>query len=529
MSETVLIVDDDPVQRRLLEALVERLGYRALVAEGGDAAMHFLTGPTPARVDCLVLDMVMPDLDGLGVLARMREAGLDIPVIVQTAHGGIDNAVSAMRAGATDFVVKPAGAERLQVSLRNALATRRLAGELQRLKRRRDGTLSISDVISRSATMRPVLYAADKAASSTIPVLIDGESGVGKELIARAVHGSGARREMPFIAVNCGAMPENLVESILFGHEKGAFTGATEKHTGKFLEADGGTLFLDEVGELPPAAQVKLLRALQEGEIEPVGGRKAVKVDVRIVSATNRDLIADVKAGRFREDLFYRLHVFPIMVPPLRQRVDDIPDLARHFLARIAAEEGKRVRTIDRDALDLLSAYRWPGNVRQLENAIFRAVVLSDGEALGVAEFPQIAAQLGARAADAGATIDPDSITMQPALSPIAEPSPPLAAAWPEAGDTTGAHGRAPSPLTDSAPALRLTDARGDVRTIDDIEREVIRFAISHYRGQMSEVARRLKIGRSTLYRKLEGLGLAEEPQAAAEAATEATEAVAAE
>ncbi len=190
-------------------------------------------------------------------------------------------------------------------------------------------------------------------------------------------------------------MPENLVESILFGHEKGAFTGATEKHTGKFVEADGGTLFLDEVGELPPAAQVKLLRALQEGEVEPVGGRKSVKVDVRIISATNRDLIADVKAGRFREDLFYRLHVFPISVPPLRQRTEDIPELARHFLARISAEEGKRVRGIDAEALALLAAYRWPGNVRQLENAIFRAVVLADGEQIGVNEFPQIAAQVG--------------------------------------------------------------------------------------------------------------------------------------
>ena len=511
MSETVLIVDDDPVQRRLLEALVERLGYRALVADGGDAAVNMLTGPAPARVDCLVLDMVMPDLDGLGVLARMREASLDIPVIVQTAHGGIDNAVAAMRAGATDFVVKPAGAERLQVSLRNALATKRLAGELQRLKRRRDGTLTINDVITRSAAMRPVLHAADKAADSSIPVLIDGESGVGKELIARAVHGSGARRAMPFIAVNCGAMPENLVESILFGHEKGAFTGATEKHNGKFLEADGGTLFLDEVGELPLTAQVKLLRALQEGEVEPVGGRKAVKVDVRIVSATNRDLIADVKAGRFREDLFYRLHVFPILVPPLRQRVDDIPDLARHFLARIAAEEGKRVRTISGGALDLLSAYRWPGNVRQLENAIFRAVVLSEGEEIGVAEFPQIAAQLGI---DVAVEVDPDTVAAQPSMTHMIEPAPALAAAWPEASDSAhaGPHAaplaRDTSSIASAMPSLRLTDARGDVRPIEDIEREVIRFAIAHYRGQMSEVARRLQIGRSTLYRKLEGLGL---------------------
>ncbi len=394
MSETVLIVDDDPVQRRLLEAMVTRFGYRTLLAEGGDAAASVLTGTDAATVDCVVLDLVMPDLDGLGVLARMRGAGLDTPVIVQTAHGGIDNVVSAMRAGAADFVVKPAGAERLQVSLRNAISTRRLAGEVQRLKRKHDGTLTLSDVITRSGAMKPVLRSAEKAAASAIPVLIEGESGTGKELIARAIHGAGARRAKPFVAVNCGALPENLVESILFGHEKGAFTGATEKHTGKFVEADGGTLFLDEVGELPLPAQVKLLRALQEGEVEPVGGRKSVKVDVRIVSATHRDLIADVKGGRFREDLFYRLHVYPISVPPLRQRSEDIPELARYFLARIAAEEGKRVHSLSGQAVSLLSAFRWPGNVRQLENAVFRAVVLSEGEEIGVNEFPQVAAQV---------------------------------------------------------------------------------------------------------------------------------------
>ena len=498
MSETVLIVDDDPVQRRLLEAMVQRFGYQAVVAEGGDAAVKRLSGVT--RIDCVVLDLVMPDLDGLGVLARMREAGLDIPVIVQTAHGGIDNVVSVMRAGASDFVVKPASPERLQVSLRNALATRRLAGELQRLKRSRDGTLTIADVITRSDAMRPVLRAAEKAAASAIPVLIEGESGVGKELIARAIHGSGARRAKPFVAVNCGAMPENLVESILFGHEKGAFTGATDKHPGKFIEADGGTLFLDEVGELPLPAQVKLLRALQDGEVEPVGGRRSVKVDERIISATNRDLIADVKAGRFREDLFYRLHVFPISVPPLRQRPEDIPELARHFLARIAAEEGKRVRGIDAEALVLLAAFRWPGNVRQLENAIFRAVVLSDGEQIGVHEFPQIAIQLGA-----------DAVAAQPMI----DPSPAIAATWPDAREAVDKSGQ--NAAASTTPSLRLTDAQGEVRPLEDIEQEVIRFAIAHYREQMSEVARRLKIGRSTLYRKLEGLGLDDRPQATAE------------
>ncbi|MGC1694904.1 MAG: sigma-54 dependent transcriptional regulator [Pseudolabrys sp.] len=492
MSESVLIVDDEPVQRRLLEAMVQRFGYQAMVADGGDAAMALLGGAQ--RIDCVVLDLVMPDLDGLGVLARMREAGLDIPVIVQTAHGGIDNVVSVMRAGAADFVVKPASPERLQVSLRNALATKALAGELQRIKRKRDGTLSIADIITRSPAMQPVMKAAEKASASTIPVLIEGESGVGKELIARAIHGSGARRAKPFVAVNCGAMPENLVESILFGHEKGAFTGATDKHTGKFIEADGGTLFLDEVGELPPATQVKLLRALQEGEVEPVGGRRSVKVDVRIISATNRDLIADVKAGRFREDLFYRLHVFPISVPPLRQRTEDIPELARHFLARTAAEEGKRVRGIDAEAMALLATHRWPGNVRQLENAIFRAVVLTDGEQIGVHEFPQVAAQIGS-----------DAIAAQPMI----DSSPAIAAAWPDVREAS----QNAAALT--MHTLRLTDAQGEVRPLEDIEREVIRFAIAHYREQMSEVARRLKIGRSTLYRKLEGLDLDGAPQEA--------------
>jgi DNA-binding NtrC family response regulator len=484
MSETVLIVDDDPVQRRLLEAMVSRFGYRPLTADGGDTAAALLTGPSAVPIDCVVLDLVMPDLDGLGVLARMRDAGLDTPVIVQTAHGGIDNVVSAMRAGAADFVVKPAGAERLQVSLQNAIATRALASEVKKLKRAREGMLTLADVVTRSPAMQPVLRAAEKAAASDIPVLVEGESGTGKELIARAIHGSGARRAKPFVAVNCGALPENLVESILFGHERGAFTGATEKHTGKFVEADGGTLFLDEIGELPLAAQVKLLRALQEGEVEPVGGRKAMKVDVRIMSATNRDLIADVKAGRFREDLFYRLHVFPVSVPPLRKRPEDIAVLARYFLTRIAAEEGKRTRSFSGEALTRLATFPWPGNVRQLENTVFRAVVLADGDEIGVHEFPHLSAPI---AGDAGET--------------HIEHAPAMAASLPDEHEEF--HG---NELT--MPSLRLTDAKGEARPLDEVEREVIRFAIAHYHGQMSEVARRLRIGRSTLYRKLESLGL---------------------
>src|SRR5262245_2510909 len=493
MAERVLIVDDDPVARRLVENMVSRAGYEPITAEGGDLALALLTGGK-TRIDCVILDLVMPDLDGLGVLARMREAGLDVPVIVQTAHGGIDNVVSAMRAGAVDFVVKPVGAERLQVSLRNALAASALAGELARLKRSRAGTLTFKDVITRSPQMQAVLRRAEKAGGAASPVLIEGESGVGKELIARAIHGTGERRAKPFVAVNCGAIPDNLVESILFGHEKGAFTGATERHVGKFVEASGGTLFLDEVGELPLAAQVKLLRAVQEGEVEPVGARKSVKVDVRLISATNRNLIADVTNGRFREDLFYRLHVFPITVPPLRERAQDIPDLARHFLARFCAEEGKRIRQISPEALGLLAAYRWPGNVRQLENAVFRAVVLAEGDSLGPAEFPQVAAQLSGDAEPAPTMSD----DMPPLVHDTPEPDP--------------LHTVAAAPtITLASGALELLDGNGDVRSLEDIEAEVIRFAITHYRGQMSEVARRLRIGRSTLYRKLEVLDLGDE------------------
>jgi DNA-binding NtrC family response regulator len=396
-----------------------------------------------------------------------------------------------MRAGAIDFVVKPVGPERLQVSLRNALATSALAGELQRLKRSRSGTLTFKDIVTRSPGMRAVLATAEKAAASHIPVLIEGESGVGKELIARAIHGSGERRAKPFVAVNCGAIPDNLVESLLFGHEKGAFTGATERHTGKFVEASGGTLLLDEIGELPLAAQVKLLRVIQEGEVEPVGARKAQKVDVRMISATNRNLMADVKAGRFREDLFYRLHVFPITVPPLRERPQDIPDLLRHFLARFCAEEGKTIRAIAPDALALLAAFRWPGNVRQLENAVFRAVVLAEGDTLSAAEFPQIAALVAADVDLGRETPDHPAMTELPSI-----PAPPGIAA------------EAMRP--DFGSGLPLLDALGEVRPLEEVEREIIRFAITHYRGQMSEVARRLRIGRSTLYRKLESLGLDE-------------------
>ncbi|MBN8969764.1 MAG: sigma-54-dependent Fis family transcriptional regulator [Rhizobiales bacterium] len=487
MPATILIADDDAIQRRLVENMVQRCGYKTVVVEGGDAAIAALTSGEGPAIDAVVLDLVMPGLDGLGVLARMRELDLNAPVIVQTAHGGIDNVVSAMRAGAQDFVVKPVGIERLQVSLRNALDASALKGELQRIRHSREGKLTFKDIVTRSEAMGSVIAMGRKAASSAIPVLIEGESGVGKELIARAIHGTSERAARPFVTVNCGAIPDNLVESILFGHEKGAFTGATERHAGKFVEANGGTLFLDEISELPLAAQVKLLRALQQGEVEAVGGRKPVKVDVRIISATNRNLLNHVKAGHFREDLFYRLHVLPLTIPPLRARREDIPHLLRHFLARFCAEENRPITRISGEAVSYLTHADWPGNVRQLENAVYRAVVMSEGDELRPQDFAQITAT-----SSIAAPGEPLTLVASPPMAatevmvPIETPIVPAMHAGP-------AHG-----------ALRMLDEAGEMRPLEELEAEAIRFAIAHYRGQMSEVARRLKIGRSTLYRKLE-------------------------
>ncbi|HVV94649.1 MAG TPA: sigma-54 dependent transcriptional regulator [Hyphomicrobiales bacterium] len=465
MSGTILIVDDDPVQRRLLEAMVHRFGFDSLAAEGGGEALGLLTGPEARRVDLVVLDLRLPDQDGFAVLGGIRAAGLDLPVIVETAHGSIETVVAAMRAGASDFVVKPVGPERLQVSIRNALKSQALEGEIRRLARRQAGTLTFDDLATASPAMAQAVGLGRRAAASSIPVLLEGETGVGKELFARAIAASGLRAGKPFVAVNCGAIPANLVESTLFGHERGAFTGAAERHPGKFAEADGGTLLLDEVGELPPEAQVKLLRVLQEHEVDPVGARRPVAVDVRLVSASNTPLLDLVRAGRLREDLYYRLGVFPIAIPPLRARREDIAGLARRFAARFAAEEGRRVRTIAPTAMERLEAFDWPGNVRQLENAVFRAVVLAEGGELTVADFPLFAG----------------SVAPAQALGPAA----------PAGADPLG-----------------LVGPDGHVRPLAEIEGAALAFALRRYRGRMSEVARRLGIGRSTLYRRMKELAI---------------------
>jgi DNA-binding NtrC family response regulator len=482
----VLIVDDDPVQLRLTSEVARRAGFTPVTAQGGDEALSLMRANPGFGV--VILDLVMPDRDGMAVMEAMARDGNTTPVIIQTAHSSLETVVSAMRKGAVDFFVKPVAPERLIVSLRNAMKLEELETIVRTERNRRSGTLGLDDIVTRSPAMQRLLMLSQKAAKSPIPVLIEGETGTGKELIARVIQGMGDRASKPFVTVNCSAIPSNLIESTLFGHKKGAFTGATADHAGKFAEAHCGTLFLDEIGELPPDAQAKLLRALQEGEIEPVGASRPERVNVRVISATNRRLLGLAQSGEFREDLYYRLNVFPIYLPPLRERPEDIEPLAAHFIARFSAEAGKRVAGISNPALDLLRAYNWPGNVRQLENAVYRAIVLSDGGYLELADFPQIVAQ--SRGRDESARL----------VQALPAPSAPVHI------DAVRSQ-RRESETHDIVPD-RFLDAKGEVAPLPDLERELISFALRHYGGRMSKVARALKIGRSTLYRKLREYGL---------------------
>ncbi|MCB1424333.1 MAG: sigma-54 dependent transcriptional regulator [Zhengella sp.] len=503
MTHTILAVDDDPVQRRLAEAALSRAGHTVLQAENGESALDLLSSPRGKEVSGVLLDLVMPGMNGLAVLKEMRARGQEQPVIVQTAQGSIDTVIAAMRAGAFDFVVKPAAPDRLAAAFAGALKVNALAGKARKTARPGPVSITFKDIVTRSPSMDRVLTLARKAAGSTIPIMIEGESGTGKELLARAIQGASVRGTQPFVTVNCGAIPENLVESILFGHEKGAFTGATEKHQGKFVEANGGTLFLDEIGDLPLEAQVKLLRAVQEGEVDAVGAARSQKVDIRLISATHRDLMQAVRDGQFREDLYYRLNVFPIRMPPLRERREDIPFLVSHFIKRHARADGEAaVLGISAEALHLLTAYDWPGNIRQLENAVFRAVVLAEREELGPDEFPQIRTQVEGIAGQGSGFPAPERPAAQavPASFLPRVPEPPVFI-----DDPVQAPG-------EDATLVRALDARGHVRALADIELDMIRLAITHYEGQMSEVARRLGIGRSTLYRKLKEYGI--EPEA---------------
>nr|WP_086995144.1 sigma-54 dependent transcriptional regulator [Rhizobium sullae] len=493
----ILVVEDDPVQRRLLKNAIERHGHVVHQAENGRIGLEMVKRDG-GLFNVILLDLMMPEMTGLEFLEALHELGTQIPVIVQTGQGGIEMVVQAMRAGAFDFVVKPVSPERIATSIANAMKLDQREVRARSGRRSRSGLVGFDDIVSASPAMIRVIDLAQRAAQSTIPVVLEGESGVGKELVARAVQSGGDRAGKPFVTVNCGAIPHNLVESILFGHEKGAFTGATERHTGKFMEADGGTIFLDEIGDLPLDVQVKLLRAVQQGEVETVGARTAHKVNVRLISATNKDLIEEVKNGRFREDLYYRLNVFPITIPALRKRKEDIPHLVRVFTDRFSSEQknGHRM-TVSAGALALLTAYDWPGNIRQLENAIFRAVVLAEGPELTEADFPQIAAQLPQYDVVDHLALVADNTHREHEVDLAEYHVPPTFA-----GEPFGHHNEVPE------NAIASVNPAGEVRKLADVEEELIRFALKFYRGQMSQVARKLGIGRSTLYRKLKDYGI---------------------
>ena len=460
----LLLIDDEPAQRRLVSALAARAGWRSIFAADGEMALAQLGTQDGMQLDAILLDHWAPEADAAPLIAELRERRPALPILMLTANGSVAHAVAAMRAGATDFLVKPLAPERLLAALEAAVAGT-AAGELRPLTEKIPALLAFDEIVGSSPDFRAALAIAAKAARARVAVLVEGESGVGKEVVADAIHAASPRSKKPMVTVNCGAIPANLVESELFGHEKGAFTGAFERKIGRFAEADGGTILLDEVGEMPLETQVKLLRVLQSGEIQPIGARHSREVDVRVIAATNKKLIDEVEAGRFREDLYYRLNVVQVTIPPLRERLGDVPALSRHLLARIAQQPGLRPLGITDDALALLVQYDWPGNVRQLQNALFRAAVLCEGAALTRADFPQIAA-LGDR--------------------------------------RTGVTGTA----TASGGGVTLFRPDGNLRPLEDIEADVIRLAIGHYRGRMTEVARRLGIGRSTLYRKLGELGI---------------------
>ena len=492
---SILIVDDDPVQLRLTSNIAEKDGFDILTAQDGEEAITQLRDHP--ETDAVILDLVMPELDGLGVMREMERINIQCPVIVQTASASLDTVTTAMRLGAIDFFVKPVAPERLLISLRNALKMSRLENCVKIQTNRQTGKLSRTDIITASPAMDRVLELTGKAARSDIPVLIEGESGTGKEVVARAIQGMSKRAGKPFVIVNCGAIPPDLVESTLFGHLKGAFTGAVSDQKGKFSEAEGGTIFLDEIGELPLAAQVGLLRVLQTGEIETVGAGGTKRVNVRVISATNRRLLNLTREKRFREDLFYRLNVFPLYIPPLRDRIEDIEPLADHFMARLAPEVGRKISGLAPQSLELLKSYDWPGNVRQLENAIYRAIVLNESGLLSPVDFPQIVAGTASR----------DTAHKQIAAQPLAPF--PVHVDDPIKAPETPANGSASITETNAGGQPdRFVTAKGQPKSLQDTEKELILFTLQHHRGKMTRVARSLGIGRSTLYRKIREYGL---------------------
>ena len=445
----VWIVDDDAAIRELLSFMVAEDGCRVESFLSG-AEVLAASGPTPAAV---LLDLMMPEIDGVEVLKELRRRLPALPVIILTAVSDIARAVEVTKLGAYDYLTKPVDKDRLLTTLRRAVTQHSLEQEVGRLRGELIERHGLRTIVGSSAAMRRVYDQVEKVLESDITVFISGESGSGKELVAKAIHYGSLRASGPFVDVNCAAIPEGLQESELFGHEKGAFTGAHATHPGKFEQAAGGTILLDEVGEMSPSSQARLLRVLQERCLTRVGGTKNIALDVRVVSSSNRDLAQLVGEGRFRQDLYYRLVVFPIELPPLRRRRDDIPALVEHFLRKYAGDAGRRITRVEPAVLELLMRHDWPGNVRELENVVHRSLLVASAPELKRDDLPR--ELVGARAGSAS----PD-------------------------------------------------DEAGELQSLEELERQAIERAIDHFGGNLSDVARQLGIGRSTLYRKLEQYGL---------------------
>ena len=450
----ILIVDDDPGHRTTLKTITRSWGYAVDTADDGETAVERVTIDP---FDLVLMDVRMAKMGGIEALEQIKAYNPSIPVIIMTAYSSVESAVDALKAGAYDYLIKPLDFEVLKLTLERAREHAGLKAENELLKRKLQADPDTPTIIGKSAAMKALLEMLAMAAPSEATVLINGESGTGKELIARSLHVNSPRKDQPLVIVNCAAITETLLESELFGHEKGAFTGADRRREGRFMQADRGTIFLDEIAETTPTMQAKLLRVLQQKEIQRVGGEDVIPVDVRIVAATNRDLEVEVAEGRFREDLFYRLNVMPLNVPPLRERLDDIPLLADYFLNRYAEKNRKAVKGFTPMAMDMLLKYDWPGNVRELENAVERAVILLTGDHITEKQLPL------------------NIVKKHPDLDP---------------SETSA------SPPPDGT------------RSLDEIEKEAIAATLKATDGNKSEAARRLGITRKTLHNKLKSYGI---------------------
>jgi two-component system nitrogen regulation response regulator NtrX len=452
MKPTILVVDDEPGVRSSLSGVLRDEGYSVEAVSSGEACLDRVTrGP----VDLIVLDVWLPGMDGLATLARLRERQVDSQVVLISGHGNIESAVRAIKLGAFDFVEKPLSLEKTVLVVRNALRQRRLEDENRALRARVDKTRTM---VGESQAMRQLREQVAMAAPTNGRVLIYGENGTGKELVARTIHALSRRRNATFVEVNCAAIPEELIESELFGHVRGAFTGAVADRRGKFEVADGGTIFLDEIGDMSVKTQAKVLRVLQEQTMEPVGGTNRITVDARVLAATNKDLQAEIRSGGFREDLYFRLNVIPIFVPPLRERREDIPLLADHFMAEFAREYGRRLKMFDPPAVSVIEQYAWPGNVRELRNVIERLMIMVPGDSITVEDLSFL---------DHGGV---------PRVA-LPEPSP--------------------------TERVTLHEAR------DRFERDLILRTLDEQKGNMSRTADVLGVERSNLYRKMRAFGIA--------------------